>query len=373
MKDLDIYVIHEYGIPAHYKGLAHLKEEANQVLYYYNFRFFKDFIKAILYRDYAGLCLSLRSCYFFISCFIRPSKVRNKIVVLGCAPLDWRFIFLLRVLRESKNIYHTSWHCWDGAFYPKTHRFKLLNKILSKRWKVGLENKFNAIAAVTDVARQSLLDNYSLDKVPIETVYHAYEDELFYNQTTIKSSNDSLKILFVGRFVKCKGVELIIQIAARLPGIQFTLIGDGPLKGELIKDSNKNILIQDFTSSRTDLSKLMRSQDILIQPSLRTQDWEELFGMAIIEGMASGLVPITTSHAGPKSILSNTFLEGNLLHEDFLEEKLVSDFVKAISKYNSNFQLLVDHKKYASEIAMRYTCKSISKRWESILASIEEL
>ena len=244
---------------------------------------------------------------------------------------------------------------------------------MEKRWKVGLENKFNAIAAVTDIARRSLLDNYSLDKVLIETVYHAYEDEFFYSQATKKSCHDNLKILFVGRFVKCKGVELIIQIAKRLPGIQFTLIGDGELKDELLKDLSKNIFVEDFTSSRADLSKLMRSHDILIQPSLRTQGWEELFGMAIIEGMASGLVPLSTAHAGPKSILSNTFLESNLLHEDFIEETLVIDFVKAISKYNFDYQLLEDHKKYASEISMRYTCESISKKWKSILSSIEVL
>ena len=298
--------------------------------------------------------------------------MKKKIVVLGCAPIDWRFMFLLRALKHSTNIYHTSWHAWDGTFYPKITKLTFLNNILEKKWKTGLENNFNAIAAVSTTAKKSLLSNYSLDNLFIKTVYHAYEDEVFYSKIKQKEPFETIRILYVGRFIECKGVELIFNIADKLPDIDFTLIGDGPLKQSMLKASTKNVSILDFTSSRIDLSILMRRHDILIQPSLRTQDWEELFGMAIIEGMASGLVPICTAHAGPMSILTNTHLESNLLHEGVRREELVTNFVKAISKYKSNYQILDEHKEFASLIATRFRTKEISKNWMSILSSIEE-
>jgi hypothetical protein len=88
--------------------------------------------------------------------------------------------------------------------------------------------------------------------------------------------------------------------------------------------------------------------------------------------MASGLVPICTAHAGPMSILTNTHLESNLLHEGVRREELVTNFVKAISKYKSNYQILDEHKEFASLIATRFRTKEISKNWMSILSSIEE-
>ena len=93
-----IYVLHEYGIPEHYKGLVYLEGEKDFTIHYYNFRFCKDFVKAIYKIDRIGLYKSLKSFSFFLSCFLWPGRLKNKVVVLGCAPIDWRFMFLLRAL-----------------------------------------------------------------------------------------------------------------------------------------------------------------------------------------------------------------------------------------------------------------------------------
>ena len=53
----------------------------------------------------------------------------------------------------------------------------------------------------------------------------------------------------------------------------------------------------------------------MLQPSRRTSDWEELFGIALVEAMACGCVPVASDHVGPSAILSGTPLADGLLPE----------------------------------------------------------
>jgi glycosyltransferase involved in cell wall biosynthesis len=95
----------------------------------------------------------------------------------------------------------------------------------------------------------SILKSY---KVPKEKIYITYNspdtDELFSAKEKVEKSTPILRqnkhrIIHVGRLVKWKKVELLIQVVARLskefPTIELIVIGDGPELNDLKELSKK--------------------------------------------------------------------------------------------------------------------------------------
>jgi glycosyltransferase involved in cell wall biosynthesis len=101
----------------------------------------------------------------------------------------------------------------------------------------------------------------------------------------------------------------------------------------------------------------MREHDVLLLPSLRTDGWEELFGMVIIEAMACGVVPITTDHVGPREILLR--IPCVIFKENEYVER-VTDFLRKINMDRSRTEVL--------KIVERYKIDSISDRWGLLLS-----
>lgn len=107
---------------------------------------------------------------------------------------------------------------------------------------------------------------------------------------------------YVGRLVEEKGVQMLVQAAARLTGEwRLRLVGSGPYKGELLALAERLGI-----SGRIDwvewvvsaaMPEQYRQLDALVIPSLTRPNWKEQFGRVIIEAMASG-VPVIGSDSG---------------------------------------------------------------------------
>ena len=122
-------------------------------------------------------------------------------------------------------------------------------------------------------------------------------------------SKREIIILFVGRLVWEKGIYDLVYSFKQL--VQDNLlkdftprllvIGNGPERNNLdmvlsklgIRD--KCIIIEYFPY--TQMHKIYNLSDIFVLPSISTSVWQEQFGMAALEAMASG-VPIVSSDSG---------------------------------------------------------------------------
>ena len=95
----------------------------------------------------------------------------------------------------------------------------------------------------------------------------------------------------------------------------------------------------------------------MVLNSKRTHKWEELFGIAIIEAMSQGVIPIATNHSGPKEIIKEDI--GHLTEE--------GEITLAISKLidKRNFDLSMSNN--ARLEAKKYFKESIAQRWQPIL------
>ncbi len=108
-----------------------------------------------------------------------------------------------------------------------------------------------------------------------------------------KQSTYPKNILFIGRFVPVKGLDLLIDAWQQIPdkkGWTLTLIGDGPLK-VLIKNID-GIIIKDFMP-QSDLIKEMEQAGCFVLSSVFEQ-----WSLVVHEAVAAGLPVIATNVCG---------------------------------------------------------------------------
>lgn len=157
---------------------------------------------------------------------------------------------------------------------------------------------------------------------------------------------ESKIILHVGRLVEKKGTKYLLQAFKKVAGHDkdslLVIVGDGPLKNELIEQA-RNYGLQDRVTFRgalphSEVMKLMQDAIMLVQPSVKAKTGDsEGLGIVLLEASASGIPVVGTWHGGiPEAIIDGVtgFLvpERNasalaeklltLLSEDSLREKM---------------------------------------------------
>jgi len=308
---LEVIIIHEIGEPGHYTGLAAALDDSVAIRYV-EFSTPLLLYRAIKKRDLSRFVKAIFDFFYIIKCTIFPSTLALKNVVLGIAPLDARLLFLRRAVSKANVIYHTSWTDWSGSFYPRASRFKKFESV----WRKFLTD-VPVVAAVTVAASTSIKLHWPPNDDRLEVVYHSYDPTIFFADRQ-QTDRNTLSAIYVGRLVREKGVATVLALAKELPWLRVKVVGDGPLREEVERAAATyhNLSYIGYVSSRTELARLYRDSDVVLQPSIRTDEWEELFGMALIEAMACGCVPLTTAHTGPSLILDQSELSGFCLIDE---------------------------------------------------------
>jgi len=99
------------------------------------------------------------------------------------------------------------------------------------------------------------------------------------------------------------GIEAFARVRDKLPSATLTLIGDGPLRGEIELQIRSMGLSDDTTFlgslSHSDCVPILNRADVLLYPSVMASDGDTEGGapVGIIEAMACGLPVVSTKHA----------------------------------------------------------------------------
>lgn len=341
-----IYILHKSGADSHYQALSYLLEQHNSIVVYREFSVFSAFFKSVIKLNKAKFIKQLVNFVFIISLLF----TKNKKVVLGIAPVDPKLKFILFFLKKHKVYYHTSWANWSGGFYPKSK--KITPKQLSV-WKYFLEEVVLEIFAVTTTAKEEILANYKIAETNIHVVNHSFDASVFEYKKHLAKENS---FICVGRLRPDKGVEEILTYFSKHPTKQLTIVGKGVLEPLVKKYAHKyeNIQFEGFVKNKIKLVELYNQHNYMLLNSQKTKKWEELFGMVIIEGMACGLVPIATNHAGPKEIVKKEI--GVLYKEKKLEETL------------NNLPPITSFKKELAVVqSEEYSVEKVAEKWKAIL------
>lgn len=129
------------------------------------------------------------------------------------------------------------------------------------------------------------------------------------------------RLLTVARLVEKKGVEYVLRAIAALPDpdLVYTVLGDGPLRGEL-EDLAESLGIEDRVDFRgsadqATVREAMSAADLFILPSVTASNGDqEGTPTVLMEAGASGLPVLSTLHAGiPEVVLDG--VTGRLVPE----------------------------------------------------------
>ncbi|TXK74296.1 glycosyltransferase family 4 protein [Mesonia sp. HuA40] len=348
MNTKTIYVLHKNGADNHYIGLKQLLQENDIEIKFREFSIMGKLFKSLIKGKPKLFKKQIINLIFVAKLLVS----KNKKIVLGIAPFDDKLSRLLPLLKKHNVYYHTSWTCWDKTFNPKQPK----NKKTYHAWSWFLKHKTKHIFCVTQTAKNSLLANYQIKPEKISVVYHAVNEAFFTDFKTEKKQNS---FVYVGRLVQEKGIVEVLDFFKKNTAVQLTIIGRGKLES-LVREaaeSTENISYVGSVSDKAKLAQILSNQKYLILNSKKTNKWEELFGMVIIEAMAQGLIPISSNHSGPSEIIKKEI--GFVYPEGKLESTLLS-----VIKENPNSKKSALAKKEAH----LFNLQNISKKWKPILA-----
>ncbi|NOX97922.1 MAG: glycosyltransferase [Nitrospirae bacterium] len=150
---------------------------------------------------------------------------------------------------------------------------------------------FDKILPLADFSKQELI-YVGLPEHKMNT-YYLWVNQEIYKPGDKKESKESVGlrgkfiVLFIGRLIKMKGVEILIEVAGQVnKKINFVFIGDdGPLLNviETAAAQSENIVLVKGLRGRQ-LIPYYQAADILVIPS----QYEEAFGKVIIEALSCG-------------------------------------------------------------------------------------
>lgn len=145
----------------------------------------------------------------------------------------------------------------------------------------------------------------------------------------VRATNpDAIRLLTVGRLVPRKGHMKVIEAMKQIPNATYTIVGDGPMKKEILDaikalDLESRVTVLQHVSDGK-LPEMYATHDIFLMPSTKLDTDREGFGIVAIEAALFGLPVIATNQPG---------VDEAVIHEEtgLLIEDTPHDLVHAIT------------------------------------------
>lgn len=178
-------------------------------------------------------------------------------------------------------------------------------------------------------------------------------------QTGEASAKHDGAVLFVGRLVKVKGVELLIEAMRHLPGARLLLIGDGPERASLERASAGLDVTFEGMLPHDEVRLRFGDAAVLVQPS-----HAEGMPNTVLEAMAHGLPVVATAVAGVPEIVSDG-VTGLLIRER--DPQLLASQIDTLLSNRETWDRM---SKASRERALEYSPERVLPRLEDLLESL---
>ncbi len=226
------------------------------------------------------------------------------------------------------NLIITLHEVWGDYWYTYLGKPGIFGKIV-ERAMLGLTNNIITVSSKTQKDLKKIKKSEESIIIPNGIDFNHIKG--------IKPSNERSTIIFAGRLIKEKNVDVLIQslvtVKEKIPDIICLIIGNGPelSKLEILASElqlKENIIFKDFMENYDDLIGHMKSSKVLVLPSTR-----EGFGMVVIEANACGIPVVTVDH--PMNAAVDLVIDGVNGFKTQLETEDMSDkIIKSIESQN---------------------------------------
>lgn len=167
----------------------------------------------------------------------------------------------------------------------------------------------------------------------------------FYDPFIHKKRVKRVGVIYAGRLVAEKGVMFLLNAASFIPKIPITIVGEGPLKNEVVSFAkiNKNIVYIPFLDKQRLLS-LIAQHKALVLPAL----WYDVLPNIVLEAFSINTPVIAPRHGVFQSIITHN--KTGVLYKKNNTLALINAIKSTIRSkisYNPYFQR--EREKYSSE------------------------
>ncbi len=199
---------------------------------------------------------------------------------------------------------------WTGARQPivvSIHAIYGLRErpLLAKAVRLLLR-RVDRVLAVSEALQQELLD-IGLDPDRVVVFQHWVDLEVFRPRDQAKARTQLgwpqavPTCLFVGRMLRKKGIGIVLDLAQRLPNVQFRMLGaEGDMESAVTNAAAASLnltLMRDPSGQAAErldtIATMYAAADLVLVPS----QYEEAAGIVVLEGSAAG-TPIVASNLG---------------------------------------------------------------------------
>ena len=222
-------------------------------------------------------------------------RLRRKIGAVDLEVLTQDVMFLLGVGRKKVAYVHYPENLWrledSGARFRKLWKLFYLPVLLSLRKKVAGVDFFLCNSEYT---KKAILDRWRRTA------------EVVYPPVDVENFAPALKEDFVvtlGRYVRTKNYELVVEVAKRMPNLRFVIIGRKESsdsyyeKIKRLKPPNVELLTNVSSSA---MSSILSRAKVYLHAMIG-----EHFGISVVEAMAAGCIPIVHDSGGTKEAIGN--------------------------------------------------------------------
>jgi glycosyltransferase involved in cell wall biosynthesis len=262
----------------------------------------KQFMLPIKFLFYLILNVRIKICHFNV-----PQEdfaiIREGVLVV-----------IAKLLRKKIIV-----HLRGGAYNKKE-----IKKYLVKKFFNAVLVLSNIIICLSEIEKTYIMKHYDIESLKIVALPNAVNVS---NDILKKDYDGTLKILFLGRIDKDKGLNEIITVLKNLYNqifYQFLLCGAGPYERFVIEELNKaipDVFMNCGIVSGDKKAHILKESHIFLLPS-----YYEGLPNALLEAMAYGAVPICTPVGSVPSVIrdkENGFLVP--MHSPDAIQKIIID------------------------------------------------
>jgi len=304
--------------------------------------------KFVEVKDYIDLFNSIQNkfLYYFFNIMLLPTffkilkvtKYRTTLKRLGRFEIIYLFDNHYSNLFSRDDIVIASNHC------DFNNPNSLLQKIYARL--ISLHIIFPSVKAIHLFSSNMSLEKY-FSNIPVILLNNGVDTELYYPK---HNENERLKMLFVGRLEKSKGISMVLSVYRilkdKLP-VELIVVGSGSLECEVdnLCRSDRNVSHFKHVSEK-ELAEIYRSCDIFVYPTLG-----DTFALVVMEALSSGLKVVTSN------FLYETykdFIQFDIIKFIDFDELSISQAVIDILKTN------IDKNAVHNYIKMTYSWENLS-------------
>lgn len=208
----------------------------------------------------------------------RKQGFRN-IIVHHNGPSLWIPAILLKNKMKNIRVFvyaHNTFENFIGDNKVKKQLFRIIAK------------KSENIIAISKYVKKTIVEQGNIEENKIVTIYNGVNIESF--RIKRKSEfHDPIKIIYVGRLIPEKGVNILIDALGKVNiPYKLDIVGHGvcreKLEQQIIQMGLKDKIR--LCGKQRDIKERLERADVFVHPAI----WNEGFGITIAEAMSSGLI-----------------------------------------------------------------------------------